>query len=80
MRENFRKYGAKTPLQTQLWGSISCLSVYVQNGDSALLMASEEGHLNVVKILLQHHARVDVFDEVSERTFLLQLSRGSTLK
>ena len=28
-------------------------------------MASEQGHLNVVKILLQHHARVDVFDEVS---------------
>lgn len=39
--------------------------VYVQNGASALLMASEQGHLNIVKILLQHHARVDVFDEVS---------------
>ena len=37
----------------------------VQNGASALLMASEQGHLNIVKILLQHHARVDVFDEVT---------------
>jgi len=27
-------------------------------------MASEQGHLNIVKILLQHNARVDVFDEV----------------
>jgi len=40
--------------------------VDVQNGASALLMASEQGHLNIVKILLQHHARVDVFDEVSQ--------------
>jgi len=43
---------------------VSC--VYVQNGASALLMASEQGHVNVVKILLQNYARVDVFDEVSE--------------
>ena len=42
-----------------------CVFWYVQNGASALLMASEQGHLNIVKILLQHHARVDVFDEVS---------------
>ena len=51
-----------------LWTSprvvVSC--VYVQNGASALLMASEQGHVNVVKILLQNYARVDVFDEVSE--------------
>jgi len=47
--------------------SLTCVGVvvYVQNGASALLMASEQGHLNIVKILLQHHARVDVFDEVS---------------
>ena len=35
-------------------------------------MASEQGHLNIVKILLQHHARVDIFDEVSDvASFLL---------
>ena len=27
-------------------------------------MASEHGHLDIVKILLKHNARVDVFDEV----------------
>jgi len=42
--------------------------LYVQNGASALLMASEQGHLNIVKILLQNSARVDVFDEVSDVT------------
>ncbi len=36
-----------------------------QNGWSPLLVASEHGHLDILKILLQHHARVDVFDEVS---------------
>lgn len=37
---------------------------FFQNGWSPLLVASEQGHLEVVKILLTHHARVDVFDEV----------------
>jgi ankyrin repeat protein len=37
----------------------------VQHGQSPLLLASEQGHLEIVKILLNHHARVDVFDEVS---------------
>jgi len=46
--------------------------VCVQNGASALLMASEQGHLNIVKILLQHHARVDVFDEVTDVTSSLK--------
>ncbi len=35
-----------------------------QNGWSALLVASEQGHLDIVQILLKHNARVDVFDEV----------------
>ncbi|XP_076081609.1 uncharacterized protein LOC143052446 isoform X2 [Mytilus galloprovincialis] len=34
-----------------------------KNGWSPLLVASEQGHISIVKILLQHHARVDVFDE-----------------
>lgn len=37
-----------------------------KNGWSPLLVASEQGHLNIVKILLQNHARVDVFDEVTK--------------
>ena len=36
-----------------------------KNGWSPLLIASSQGHLEIVKILLQTHARVDVFDEVS---------------
>ncbi|XP_074641301.1 uncharacterized protein LOC141899048 [Tubulanus polymorphus] len=34
-----------------------------KNGWSPLLVASEQGHLEIVKILLRNHARVDVFDE-----------------
>ncbi|CAB1350814.1 unnamed protein product [Coregonus sp. 'balchen'] len=34
-----------------------------KNGWSPLLLASERGHTEVVRILLQNHARVDVFDE-----------------
>lgn len=34
-----------------------------KNGWSPLLVASEQGHIQIVKILLQYHARVDVFDE-----------------
>lgn len=41
------------------------LSVLLQNGQSPLLVASEQGHVDIVKILLQNHARVDVFDEVT---------------
>ena len=29
------------------------------------MVASEEGHVDIVKLLLQNNARVDVFDEVS---------------
>ena len=36
-----------------------------RNGMSPLLVASRAGHLQIVNILLQSHARVDVFDEVS---------------
>ena len=35
-----------------------------QNGWSPLLVASEEGHEENLRILLQQNARVDVFDEV----------------
>lgn len=35
-----------------------------KNGWSPLLVASKEGHLEIVAILLENNARVDVFDEV----------------
>ncbi len=47
----------------------NCLCVcvcVVQNGWSPLLLAAEQGHTEVVKILLQNNARVDVFDEVRD--------------
>lgn len=36
-------------------------------------MASEQGHLEIVKILLQNHARVDVFDEVNVCIFCVTI-------
>ncbi|KAK3089890.1 hypothetical protein FSP39_007395 [Pinctada imbricata] len=41
----------------------SAVNKQSKNGWSPLLVASEQGHLQIVKILLQNHARVDVFDE-----------------
>ncbi|WAR23175.1 ANK3-like protein [Mya arenaria] len=41
-----------------------------KNGWSPLLVASEQGHLEVVKILLNYHARVDVFDEAHGKAAL----------
>lgn len=38
-----------------------------KNGWSPLLVASHAGHLDLVKILLQNHARGDVFDEVAKQ-------------
>lgn len=35
----------------------------LQNGWSPLLEACSRGHTGVAQILLQHHARIDVFDD-----------------
>ena len=37
---------------------------FFQNGSSGLLIASEQGHIETVKIFLSFNARVDVFEEV----------------
>lgn len=39
---------------------------YVQNGWSPMLLAAERGHTEIVRLLLQNNARVDVFDEVRD--------------
>ena len=38
----------------------------IQSGASPLMIASQYGMLEVVQALLRFHARVDVFDEVTE--------------
>ena len=43
---------------------ITVVCITFQNGWSPLLVACEQGHLEILKILLKNHARVDVFDEV----------------
>uniref|UniRef100_A0ABM0LU22 Uncharacterized protein LOC100376500 n=1 Tax=Saccoglossus kowalevskii TaxID=10224 RepID=A0ABM0LU22_SACKO len=47
-----------------------------KNGWSPLLVASEQGHIDIVKILLQHNARVDVFDEHGKAALHLAAENG----
>ncbi len=37
---------------------------WMQDGDTALTLAANKGHLDIVKQLLQHGARVDLQDKV----------------
>ncbi|KAG1673356.1 Ankyrin-1 [Nymphon striatum] len=46
------------------------------NGMSSLMMACEKGHLETVTLLLQHHARVDVFDENGRMALHLAAENG----
>ena len=45
------------------------IPLFLQNGWSPLLVAAENGHLEITKILLKNNARVDVFDEVKNKSF-----------
>ncbi|KAM8967607.1 uncharacterized protein RCH25_026220 [Pelodytes ibericus] len=47
-----------------------------KNGWSPLLVAADGGHTEVVKILLQNHARVDVFDEHGKAALHLASENG----
>ncbi|XP_050796459.1 serine/threonine-protein phosphatase 6 regulatory ankyrin repeat subunit B-like isoform X2 [Gopherus flavomarginatus] len=47
-----------------------------KNDCSPLLVAAERGHTAIVKILLQHHARVDVFDEHGKAALHLAAENG----
>ncbi|XP_029443072.1 serine/threonine-protein phosphatase 6 regulatory ankyrin repeat subunit A-like [Rhinatrema bivittatum] len=47
-----------------------------KNGWSPLLAAAERGHTEVVKILLQNHARADVFDEHGKVALHLAAENG----
>ncbi|KAM3929137.1 uncharacterized protein RB166_006918 [Leptodactylus fuscus] len=47
-----------------------------KNGWSPLLVAAERGHTGIIKILLQNHARVDVFDEHGKAALHLACENG----
>nr|XP_033785571.1 serine/threonine-protein phosphatase 6 regulatory ankyrin repeat subunit A-like [Geotrypetes seraphini] len=47
-----------------------------KNGWSPLLVAAERGHTEIVKILLQNHARIDVFDEQGKAALHLAAENG----
>ncbi|CAK5092101.1 unnamed protein product [Meloidogyne enterolobii] len=47
-----------------------------QNGWSPLLEACARGHVGVSRILLQHHARIDVFDECGRTALHLAAANG----
>ncbi|KAK2186122.1 hypothetical protein NP493_214g02024 [Ridgeia piscesae] len=47
-----------------------------KNGWSSLLVACEQGHLEILRILLKNHARVDVFDEHGNAALHLAAENG----
>ncbi|XP_018587449.2 transient receptor potential cation channel, subfamily N, member 1 isoform X2 [Scleropages formosus] len=49
---------------------------HAKNGRSPLLLAAEGGHTEVVKVLLQNHARVDIFDEQGKAALHLAAEHG----
>ena len=44
--------------------SRSCISL--QDGDTALIMAANKGHTDIVKILVEHGADIHIMNNVSE--------------
>ncbi len=47
-----------------------------QSGWSPLLEACANGHLEVASVLLEHHARIDVFDETGKTALHLAAANG----
>lgn len=64
--------------QSKVWYSIPSQAVMYlfQNGWSPLLEACARGHAGVANILLQHHARIDVFDENGRTALHLAAANG----
>ncbi|RXM29339.1 Ankyrin-1 [Acipenser ruthenus] len=52
------------------------INKHAKNGWSSLLLAAERGHTEMVRILLQNHARVDVFDEHGKAALHLAAGNG----
>ncbi|XP_073678272.1 transient receptor potential cation channel, subfamily N, member 1 [Garra rufa] len=54
----------------------TAINKHAKNGRSPLLLAAEQGHTEVVKILLLNNARVDVFDEEGKAAIHLAAEQG----
>ncbi|KTF88881.1 hypothetical protein cypCar_00042086, partial [Cyprinus carpio] len=54
----------------------TAINKHAKNGWSPLLLAAEQGHTEVVKVLLQNNARVDVFDEEGKAAIHLAAEQG----
>ncbi|KAL0961929.1 hypothetical protein UPYG_G00333500 [Umbra pygmaea] len=52
------------------------INKHSKNGWSPLLLAAEKGHTEIIRILLQNHARVDVFDEDGKAALHLAAEGG----
>ena len=63
-------YDSSDHCASLVFNSLSCLSVYCmimnnQDGQTALLYAASKGFTEIVKLLLEKGAKVNVFDKVS---------------
>ncbi|XP_048059090.1 transient receptor potential cation channel, subfamily N, member 1 isoform X2 [Megalobrama amblycephala] len=54
----------------------TAINKHAKNGWSPLLLAAEQGHTEVVRVLLQNNARVDVFDEEGKAAIHLAAEQG----
>ena len=52
---------------------IVAFALLFQNGGTPLMVASEQGHLPVVKTLLEHSATIDLKDEVWSEHSIVQV-------
>ena len=56
---------AKHVVRLTLFMRACCPGVVRQNGDTALIQAADEGHTDIVQLLLEHGADVNLVDRVS---------------
>lgn len=54
----------------------TAINKHTKNGWSLLLLAADQGHTEVVRVLLQNNARVDVFDEEGKAAIHLAAEQG----
>ncbi|XP_067282389.1 transient receptor potential cation channel, subfamily N, member 1 [Pseudorasbora parva] len=54
----------------------TAINKHAKNGWSPLLLAAEQGHTEVVRVLLQNNARVDVFDKEGKAAIHLAAEQG----